>query len=408
MLTDQQTETIKATAPALQACGEELARDMYARMFRNNPEVKPYFNPAHQQSGRQQRALASAVCAYAQYVDNPAALSDAVELIANKHVSLGILPEHYPIVGKNLLASIEETLGDAATPEVIDAWSAAYAQLAQIFIDREDELYGAQKQRYGWAGFKPFVVVRREPVSDHIVSLYLEPEDGQTLAAHTPGQYVAVHSTLPDGRTTLRNYSLSNAPGTPYYRISVKREDAPNTDAPAGVFSYYAHDGLAEGDRIRLSPPCGEFTLATAIEQRRPLVLLAGGVGITPLLSMLHAALEEQPDRPVILIQAVRDERLRPFAGELAELAATHPNFTLHVRYSDAAPPTAPENAQTSAGFIDTALLDTLLGDRTAEYYFCGPKPMLAHVRQVLETRGVAAGDMHYEFFGPADSLEAA
>ena len=114
MLTDQQTETIKATAPALQACGEELARDMYARMFRNNPEVKPYFNPAHQQSGRQQRALASAVCAYAQYVDNPAALSDAVELIANKHVSLGILPEHYPIVGKNLLASIEHVMGDAA------------------------------------------------------------------------------------------------------------------------------------------------------------------------------------------------------------------------------------------------------------------------------------------------------
>ncbi|WP_353225029.1 globin domain-containing protein [Salinisphaera sp. C84B14] len=103
MLSEQQTATIKATAPALETCGETLARDMYARMFKNNPEVKPYFNPAHQQSGRQQRALASAVCAYAQYVDNPAALADAVELIANKHVSLGILPEHYPIVGKNLL-----------------------------------------------------------------------------------------------------------------------------------------------------------------------------------------------------------------------------------------------------------------------------------------------------------------
>ena len=408
MLTDQQTETIKATAPALQACGEELARDMYARMFRNNPEVKPYFNPAHQQSGRQQRALASAVCAYAQYVDNPAALSDAVELIANKHVSLGILPEHYPIVGKNLLASIEHVMGDAATPQVLDAWAAAYAQLADIFIKREHSLYDAKQQRYGWTGFKPFVVTRREPVSDNIVSLYLEPEDGQPLAAHKPGQYVAIHTTLPNGGTALRNYSLSNAPGTPYYRISVKREEAASAGAPAGVFSHYAHDELAVGDRVRLSPPCGEFTLSPATQPGHPLVLLAGGVGITPLLSMLHAALEEQPARPVILIQAVREERLRPFVEELGALATTHPSFTLHVRYSDAAPRTTPDAAQVSQGVIDNTLLDELLGDQAGEYYFCGPPAMLSHVCQVLDTRGVGAGDMHYEFFGPADSLEAA
>lgn len=407
MLSEQQTATIKATAPALQACGEQLARHMYARMFSHNPEVKPYFNPAHQRSGRQQRALSAAVCAYAQHVDNPAALADAVELIAHKHVSLGILPEHYPIVGENLLATIEEMLGNDATTEVLDAWSAAYAQLAQIFIDREDELYGAQRQRHGWTLFKPFVVARREPVSDNIVSLYLEPEDGRALAAHEPGQYVAVHTPLPDGGSALRNYSLSNAPGTPYYRISVKREEAPVAGAPAGVFSHYAHDRLAVGERVRLSPPCGEFTLAPGVGPSRPLVLLAGGVGITPLLSMLHAALASDPDRPVVLIQAVRNERLRPFADELAALDAEHDNLTLHVRYSEAKPHDAPDNAQVSEGFVDNVLLDTLLGDAAADYYFCGPKAMLAHVHRVLDTRGVPASDMHYEFFGPADSLES-
>ena len=408
MLSERQTATIKATAPALEACGETLARDMYARMFKNNPEVKPYFNPAHQQSGRQQRALASAVCAYAQYVDNPAALADAVELIANKHVSLGILPEHYPVVGKNLLESIKAVMGDAATPEVIDAWAAAYAQLADIFIAREHALYDAKQQRYGWTGLKPFVVARREAVSDNIVSLYLEPEDGAPLAAHRPGQYVAVHTTLPNGATALRNYSLSNAPGTPYYRISVKRELASSDDAPAGVFSHYAHDELAVGDRVRLSPPCGEFTLAPSAQAGRPLVLMAGGVGITPLLSMLHAALAAEPERRVILIQAVRNEALRPFADELAELARLHPNFELHIRYSEEKPQAAPEAAQASRGFIDDALLNAVIGETPADYYFCGPNPMLAHVCRLLDARGVAAEHMHYEFFGPADSLEAA
>ena len=408
MLSEQQTATIKATAPALEACGETLARDMYARMFKNNPEVKPYFNPAHQQSGRQQRALASAVCAYAQYVDNPAALADAVELIANKHVSLGILPEHYPIVGKNLLESIEAVMGDAATPEVLDAWAAAYAQLADIFIAREHTLYDAQQQRYGWTGLKPFVVARREPASDNILSLYLEPEDGAPLAAQRPGQYVAVHSTLPDGTTALRNYSLSNAPGTPYYRISVKREDAPSDAAPAGVVSHYAHDQLAVGDRVRLSPPCGEFTLAPVPQDGRALVLLAGGVGITPLLSMLHAALAAAPDRRVVLVQAVRNEGLRPFAAELATLVEAHPNFELHVRYSEDAPETVPAAAQASPGFIDDALMDAVVGDRPAEYYFCGPNPMLAHVCRMLDARDVGREHMHYEFFGPADSLAAA
>lgn len=407
MLTDRQTAAIKATVPLLNEHGETLARHMYARMFSQNPEVKPYFNPAHQLSGRQQKALSHAVCAYAQHIDNPSALADAVELIAQKHASLGIAPEHYPIVGKNLLAAIREVLGEAATDEIIDAWAAAYDQLAEIFIQREREIYAEQQSRDGWTGFKPFVVARREPVSDNMVSLYLEPSDGQPLAAHQPGQYIAVHTDLPDGDTALRNYSLSNAPGTSYYRISVKREDAPAEDAPDGKFSHYVHDQLAVGDPIRVSPPCGEFTLA-ADDASRPLVLLAGGVGITPLLSMLHSAVSTDPERPIVLIQAVRDHALRPFAHEIDELAAGHDNLHVHVRYSDPAASDVTDAENVSEGLIDDALLDALVGDRPADYYFCGPKPMLSHVHHLLARRRVPDSAMHYEFFGPADTLDEA
>lgn len=408
MLSEHQAAVIKATVPILNENGEAVARSMYSRMFENDPEVKPYFNPAHQISGRQQKALSAAVCAYAQHIDDPAAITEAIELIAQKHTSLGIKPEHYPIVGRNLLAAFREVLGDGATDDVMDAWAEAYSQLVNIFIARERQIYADQQDYHGWNGFKRFVVADREPVAEHIMSVYLKPVDGQPLPPHEPGQYIAIHAELADGDTALRNYSLSNAPGTPYYRISVKREAAPDAEAPRGKFSNYAHERLAEGDEVRVSPPCGEFTLESGDNPTRPLVFLAGGVGVTPLLSMLHAALadEANSERPIVFIQAVRNARLRPFPEELAVLDQTHDNLRLHVRYNEPeADDLDSDNHEISEGLIDVALLDQLVGDTPADYYFCGPEPMLAQVHNLLTTRGVPSEAMHYEFFGPADTL---
>ena len=142
----KQIAIIKQTVPVLQEHGETLTRRFYENMFSNNPEVKRFFNPAHQHSGSQQRALAGAICAYAANIDNPAALVGAVDLIAHKHVSLGIKPEHYPIVGSNLILTIKEVLGEAANDEVIDAWTSAYGQLVDIFVGHEKGLYQQQKK----------------------------------------------------------------------------------------------------------------------------------------------------------------------------------------------------------------------------------------------------------------------
>ncbi|MDA3920139.1 MAG: NO-inducible flavohemoprotein [Salinisphaera sp.] len=408
MLTDRQSAVIKQTVPVLQEHGEALAAHMYQRMFRENPEVQGYFNPAHQRSGTQQRALASAVVAYAQHIDNPEALAGAVELIAQKHVSLTIRPEHYPIVGKHLLASIREVLGEAATDEIIDAWAAAYAALADIFVKREQQIYDGQDATYGWHGFKEFVIARREPASDNIMSLYLEPADGRPLAPHKAGQYVAIRADLPDGRRVMRNYSLSNAPGTSYFRISVKRETAPEADAPDGVFSNYLHNQLQVGDRVALTPPCGEFTLDIPEDERKPLVFIAGGVGVTPLLSMLQSALDHAAGlRPIVFIQGALNGAVHAFADELRTLQARHPNLSAHVRYSDPLPADRDAGGYDSEGLIDDGLLEDMVGGQQAAYYFCGPQPMLAQVNRLLSLRDVAEADRRYEFFGPAGTLAA-
>lgn len=406
MLTAQQTEIIKRTVPVLQTNGETLTRHFYDRMFRHNPEVLDYFNPAHQHSGSQQRALAGAILAYAQHIDNPGALADAVELIAQKHTSLSIQPEHYPIVGENLLASIREVLGEAATEEIIDAWAAAYEVLADIFIQREQQIYSDQEQTYGWKGFKRFVIDHREPASDNIVSLYLKPADGQPLAPHQPGQYVSIRVTLPNGRSAMRNYSLSNAPGEPWYRISVKRESALEAGAPDGVFSNYLHEHLGSGEIVELSPPCGEFTLELPAEEHKPLVFIAGGVGITPLISMLHAALDKSSTtRPVVFIQGALNSAVQAFTEELQSLRETYPNLHAHVRYNAPTADDREARPHDSEGLIDGELLDTMIGDNPAKYYFCGPTPMLEHVYRLLQRRAVPPEDVHYEFFGPAGTL---
>lgn len=407
MLTAQQLAVIKQTVPVLQEGGEALTRHFYARMFRENPEVRAFFNPAHQQAGTQQKALAAAICAYAQHIENPAVLAGAVELIAQKHASLGILAQHYPIVGKNLLASIQEVLGDAATPEIIDAWGAAYGVLADILVNREQQIHSDHQHQHGWTGFKRFVVQQTEAESDNIRSIYLVPEDGKPLQAHQPGQYITVRLSPDGNQPVMRNYSLSNRPGAGHFRISVKREKAIENGAPDGICSNYIHDRIRVGDVLEVAPPCGEFTLKTAEPAQRPLVFIAGGVGITPLLSMLYAALDSQPGREIHFVQCALNGALRPFSAELHQLQRDFPNLKTHVRFS--APQASDRLGEThdSEGFVDSALVEQVVGNRTAEFYLCGPAPMLKHVWQLLNRLGFDAGHIHYEFFGPAGDLAA-
>ncbi|WP_225541496.1 globin domain-containing protein [Empedobacter stercoris] len=134
MLTDQNKQIILATVPLLREGGVTLTKHFYKRMFTHHPELKNLFNMGNQHSGKQQTALAMAVLAYAENIANPGVLMPVIDMIGHKHSSLNIQPEQYEIVGTHLLASIKEVLQDAATEEVLEAWTIAYNQLADLMI----------------------------------------------------------------------------------------------------------------------------------------------------------------------------------------------------------------------------------------------------------------------------------
>lgn len=141
MLDQQTINIIKSTVPALKVHGLDITKTFYKNMFEQNPEVAPLFDMKKQQSGEQPKALAMTVLAAAQNIDNLEAILPVVNRIAVRHCDCNIKEEHYPIVGKHLLVAIKEVLKDVATDEVLDAWAKAYEVIAQVFIEKEKEIY---------------------------------------------------------------------------------------------------------------------------------------------------------------------------------------------------------------------------------------------------------------------------
>ncbi|AFZ35292.1 Nitric oxide dioxygenase [Stanieria cyanosphaera PCC 7437] len=134
-------DIVKSTAPLLKQHGEKITKKMYEIMFRNHPEVKEQFDMSAQANGSQPAKLATAVYSYATQIDNLSALQSMVEKIAHRHVATYVQPEQYAIVGESLLQAIKDVLGDAATKEVMTAWTEAYQVLAEVFINREQQIY---------------------------------------------------------------------------------------------------------------------------------------------------------------------------------------------------------------------------------------------------------------------------
>ncbi|MCO7572154.1 NO-inducible flavohemoprotein [Pseudomonas chlororaphis] len=393
MLSVQDRAIIKATVPLLESGGEALITHFYRMMLSEYPEVRPLFNQAHQASGDQPRALANGVLMYARHIDQLDQLGDLVAKIINKHVALQILPEHYPIVGGCLLRAISEVLGsEIATPEVIDAWGAAYNQLADILIGAEAVIYDQKAQAPGgWRGARAFKLVQKVQESAEITSLYLEPLDQGPILAAEPGQYIGLQLFI-DGQEVRRNYSLSALSNQGQYRISVKRE-------PGGVVSNYLHDQCVVGTSIMLFPPAGEFTLQPS---DKPLVLISGGVGITPTLPMLEAALATE--RPVHFIHCARNGQVHAFRDWVDELAQRYPQLKRFYCYAedDGVSPAADK-----LGLLTREqLADWLPQQRDLDAYFLGPKGFMAAIKRHLKALGIPEQQSRYEFFGPAAALE--
>lgn len=257
-----------------------------------------------------------------------------------------------------------------------------------------------------WSGLRTFKLARRtiEDAAQTICSFELVPQDGQALPPFLPGQYLTFSLDIPtaSGATqpVVRCYSISNAPDPSHYRVSIKRAPAPaNTLFPPGRSSSFFHDHVKEGSLLQLRAPAGHFYLDRS---EAPVVLIAGGVGITPMLSMLTWCLSQQAGREVWLFYGVRHSQELVMQTQLAALAAAHPNFHLHFCLSEAAPEALVGQKYQRPGRVDVALLRALLPLKPYHYYICGPTPMLQSLVPALEDWGVPDSHIHFEAFGPA------
>ncbi|NIJ16302.1 NO-inducible flavohemoprotein [Sphingobium vermicomposti] len=399
-LSEQTIALVKATVPALEAHGLDIVREMYSRMFQNL-EIRDLFNQSHHgDTGSQPKALTGAILAYASNIENLGALAPAVERIAQKHVGLQILPEHYPHVGEALLGAIKAVLGDAATEDILAAWGEAYWFLANILIARERRIYTEQKDMSGgWNGWREFRIDDVVRESSVIKSFLLRPVDGEPVMTYKAGQYLTFWLEIPGHPPVKRNYSISAAPNGETYRISVKRE-------PQGLASGWLHDEAKPGTILKVAAPAGEFFLAEHIE--RPIVLLSGGVGLTPMVAMLEALVGNGASVPVQYIHGTHDRETHAMRDHVRSVAALG-NFVKIIDFHQT--PLADEvlgRDYDAAGIITDEWLvaNTPVGD--ADYYICGPRPFLRHAVSTLSLAGVPSDRIHYEFFGPADELLAA
>lgn len=390
-LSAQTISIVKSTAPVLAQHGEEITQHFYQQMFKENPELLDIFNAANQKTGRQQAALANAVYAYAANIDNLGVLTAAVQRIAHKHASFNILPEHYPIVGKHLLGAVAHVLGDAVTDDVVKAWTEAYGLLADIFIEVEEGIYREnENSQGGWRGTRDFKVVGKVLESELITSFYFEPADGGTVADFIPGQYIGIYLNPQDSENRcIRQYSLSDAPNGKQYRISVKREDN-------GQISNHLHDTVQVGDTVQLSPPSGDFFLDTRVES--PVVLLSGGVGQTPMLSMLNSLIASSSQREIRYVHSAVNGKVHAFGEHVSEIATKHDNVEQILFYDQ---PTDTCSGHQFSGLTDLNAVRKQIELPDAHYYFCGPLGYMSMVSDTLKGWGVPAENIHFEVFGP-------
>ena len=264
-----------------------------------------------------------------------------------------------------------------------------------------------------WEGFREFIVQRREVEDGNnaVCSFYLVPADKKPLASFRPGQFLTFKLQIEDSnshklKSVVRCYSLSDTPRPDYYRVSIKRIPPPanHPDVPPGISSSFFHDHVQEGSRLLVKAPSGHFHLVE--EEPLPIVLIGGGIGITPMLSILNTVLETGINREISLYYGVCNGNEHIMKDHLQALANRHDNFYLHICYS------APNENDVEGvdfqhnGWVNIPLLRATLKLMRYQFYVCGPKPMMESLVPGLEDWGVDSSDIYYESFGPATLIK--
>jgi ferredoxin-NADP reductase/MOSC domain-containing protein YiiM/ferredoxin len=245
-------------------------------------------------------------------------------------------------------------------------------------------------------GFQPLKVVGIDRESADVLSVSMRIRDGKPLPQALPGQYVVLRFRRTSGSSPLlRSYSLSGPPSTESYRISVKIE-------PNGAAGTYLSEHVRVGDVLDVSAPRGTFVLQSG---KRPVVLLSGGIGATPLLAMLQALAAARSARPVLWLHAARDGQHHPFAAEVRRLMPLLTHGRHYVCYSSPDQRDRIGGDFDAAGRLSRSLLDKIGIARQADVYICGPNRFMADMKEALAELGVARERVHTEIFGGGEPM---
>ena len=290
----------------------------------------------------------------------------------------------------------------AITQEKVDLESELLkVKIKNIMARREVE---AKQVKLAWNGFRKFKIISKVKETDDITSFYLSPHDGRELPGFLPGQFLTFQIPVPNqAQPVIRCYSLSDSPfHSDRYRVSIKRVPAPrdNPSAAPGLVSGYFHDSLNENDIVDVKAPSGHFYLA--MTKKTPVVLLAGGVGITPVLSMLNAITEIGSQREVWFFLGVRNKKEHVMKEHLEMVAKEHENVHLRVFYSAPAETDVLNEDYHVKGRVNVENFKPILPSSNFDFYICAPPPMVKDLRTDLADWGVPNKNIHFEAFGPA------
>lgn len=391
MLQTTTIEIIKSTVPLLEAHGRQITDVFYENLFTNHPYLINIFNMANQNTGNQSRALSDAVIAYAKNIENLESLLPTVARIAHKHVSLGVKAKHYEVVGENLLGAIAHVLSLPDDHEALQAWGEAYGILADVFINAENSLYAeGNEQHGGWVGFRDFYIERIVNETPDVKSFYLQPIDLEAIPNFKGGQYVGV-KIRPNGQEhdQIRQYSLSQKGN---FRITVKAEDQ-------GSVSNYLHQ-CKPYDPINLQVPSGVFTLNKTEDKQNKHIFIAGGVGITPLMSMLQEAIENGvKGENILFIQCAKDPEHQIFKRDFTDLTTNNTGLKHKLCYENS--DNGDHQGYLSERIISEWLNESNINNQNSHVYFCGPKSFMAVLNQFFINLSFHESRIHYEIFGP-------
>ncbi|GGA28654.1 FAD-binding oxidoreductase [Neptunicoccus cionae] len=275
-----------------------------------------------------------------------------------------------------------------------DNKDAAAQRLINVTIDAVVDRPNALSLR--WTrdndGLQNLILEQKVKEAEDITSFYFVPENKSDLTSFKAGQFLPVELEVPGQRhLQQRSYSLSGSPNSPQYRLTIKRE-------PHGLVSPFVHDTLRVGDRIRAYPPAGDFTLPPT---DAPLVLASVGVGLTPLLSMLHEMASTDDARPVWFVHGARNGAKHALATEVRELLESRSNLFSHICYSQPRSQDISQIDYDSSGRITSDLLIGLSPQPNSRFMLCGPASFVSTLKQGLEKAGIPEEHIRYETFGP-------